>query len=120
MAFVLPTFNLQCNIYTGAQFADAPRLTVACNLAWGKRVNGALAQEFSGHPSSFAVMTLLLPSLTDIRDTFNSSGSDGVECPAGSGRWYFVDQVDDLGKGFPNEHRGAILEKAGSWPTPVP
>jgi hypothetical protein len=79
-------------------------------------------------PADFAVagvqnqvsMYLLVPAGTDLRDNHNLTGSDVVVVPAGSGRGYFVDQVDDLGKGFANEHRFALLSKAGAWPTPIP
>lgn len=63
---------------------------------------------------------LLLPPLTDIQDCFNAGGPDTVEAPAGSGRFYLVDMVDDLGKGFANEHRFALMEKTGTWPSPIP
>jgi hypothetical protein len=46
-----------------------------------------------------------------------------VEVPAGSGRYYEVVQVDDAGKGFPNEHRIAGLIATvdlGMWPVPYP
>jgi hypothetical protein len=70
-------------------------------------------------------MVLLLPKGTDVRDELNATGRDGVECPAGSGRFYEVIFVDDIGKGFPNEHRGATMEKTfgpgpTEWPTPIP
>lgn len=70
------------------------------------------------NPSVFGV--LLLPPFTDIQDGFNGVGPDTVEIPAGSGRLYLANMVDDLGKGFPNEHRFAMVSKTGAWPTPVP
>jgi hypothetical protein len=69
-------------------------------------------------------MQLLLPPLTDIRDNLCLTGSDAVEVPLGSGRWYLVVFVDDFGKGFANEHRGAMIVKPPSgaplWPSPIP
>jgi hypothetical protein len=124
MSFSLPTFNLECNIYTGDNVWLPPRLTSDCNLAYGRRtavfIFGAGGSSFSGQG-----MTLLLPPLTDIRDDLCASGADGVEVPAGSGRFYVVESVDDAGKGFPNEHRVALLTKtpgpaAAPWPTPIP
>lgn len=136
MAFTLPDFNLTCDIYTAGspnQFNDKVfRLSSPCNLAFGRRVMvfpGEWAQDNgTGTPSA----QLLLPALTDIRDWPGSPspGPDIVECPAGTGRWYIVLGVDDLGKGFVNEHRYALIAKIGAffgaawagatWPTPIP
>jgi hypothetical protein len=65
-------------------------------------------------------MSLLLPALTDVRATQGVGGvPDTVEVPAGSGRWYGVAGVDDIGKGYANEHRTAcILALLGSWTVP--
>jgi hypothetical protein len=64
-------------------------------------------------------MNLLLPALVDIRGPQDTIGADQVEVPAGSGRWYSVVGVDDIGKGFANEHRSAALVAIfGTWPAP--
>lgn len=74
---------------------------------------------------------LLLPAGTDVRDGSTGGEADIIEVPAGSGRWYSVMSVDDMGKGFPNEHRFALLHKiyerlnpilflGANWPTPIP
>jgi len=70
-------------------------------------------------------MTILLPPLTDIRDSFSTAAGSSrpiVEVPAGSKRYYGVTFVDDIGKGFPNEHRFACIIKlnAYAWPEPYP
>lgn len=124
MAYVTPQFNLECTLYTSNIVANLRLDHVPCNLAFSKRVQ--IGQGI-GDPT-FAlsgVMFLLLPVGTDVRGPLNATGSDGVECPRGSGRWYVVGWVDDVGKGFPNEHRCAVLYQAlvppaGSWPTPIP
>lgn len=86
-----------------------PDVTCDANLAWNKRV----AVPSTGGTGSLGVplftMTLLVPKLTDIRDRLHVGGSDTVEVPAGSGRYYEAVYVDDLGKGFANEHRGVLL-----------
>jgi len=111
MAFTVPEFPIVCNIYTGPWLGKVLRLSdVPCNLAWGKRVNAlpqinANADLLDGTPQ----MTLLLPALTDVRSTIISGTGDVVEIPSGSARWYGVLAVDDIGKGFPNEHRGAYV-----------
>lgn len=121
MAFSLPTFNLLCNVWSNSSpVTGPPRAQFACNLAWGRRV-----QAFSD-PAFVAtglMMTLLLPAGTDIRSYIQGGGGDWVEVPAGSGRRYLSYSVDDIGKGFDNEHRAAVLVQDythGAWPTPMP
>jgi hypothetical protein len=126
MAFTLPTFNLTAAIRTNAATTGAPRLLTPCNLAYSRRIaNQLVSAVVSIPPGGFnPAIYLLLPAGTDVRDGLNSSGADGVEVPAGSGRFYVVTAVDDAGKGFPNEHRVAVLSKTGNvlgfWPTPIP
>lgn len=117
MAYKLPTFNLVCNVYTGGDTTDL-RISPQCNLAWGQRVNVASTggTDIIGVP--LVTMTLLLPPLTDVRGPLSSTDADTVECPAGSNRMYTVSFVDDIGKGFPNEHRAAVLQQL-SQPTPL-
>lgn len=116
MPFIIPTFNLLCNI--APPVADGiPALPAGptrifdqpCALVYGKRVNVASTggTGFAGIP--LQVMNLLLPALTDIRGPQDTTSFDQVEVPAGSGRWYWVAFVDDIGKGWPNEHRTATL-----------
>jgi hypothetical protein len=62
----------------------------------------------------------LFPPGTDIRDGSGPSGIDSLECPAGSGRYYYVTNVDDIAKGFANEHRYALVQKYPPWPEPIP
>ncbi len=114
MAFRLPTFNLTANIFTSRGTPPAkPRLTVACQL----RCPSTRSILISGDTLS---ATIDLPKGTDIRDIFNTSGADGVEVPAGTGRIYNVVLVEDVSRGFPNEHRRAWLLKKTPWPTPIP
>lgn len=120
MAFRVPTFNLSVSIFTNPGTGPARVVTMG-NLRYGLAVNvgGAVGgTNIQGFVSSF--VTLLLPALTDVRDLFNASGQDVVEVPTGSGRKYVVDHVEDIGKGFTNEHRSALLYKLGPWPTPIP
>jgi hypothetical protein len=128
MPFVLPTFNLVCNVWFQKDFtvpvpAGPPDLAmVACNLALGKRIAG---------PQLFT-MWLLLPPLTNVfypNVLVIPNLYDIVEVPAGSLRWYGVESVDDIGKGFANEHRFATLinlstgigaDPSYTWPRPIP
>ncbi len=132
MAFVLPDFNLTVDIYTGPWNTRVLRLSSSANLAFSRRV----VQIQAGFDPSASVstltniMTLLLPAGTDVRDHFQGVPYDLVEAPSGSGRWYAVSGVDDIGKGFANEHRCAYLIKVGAslnaiefaglvWPVPM-
>jgi hypothetical protein len=131
MAFTLPTFNLTCNIFSVVGGAHFFRLDSPCNLAMGRRT--ALDRSAGEQDAGILGLTptLLLPPLTDIRDASTMLESDLVEVPAGTGRFYLAVCVDDIGKGFPNEHRAATLNKtwgfAGNgsgltvgWPFPIP
>lgn len=132
MAYTLPEFNLTCNIYTGPWLTKVLRISPDCNLAMSKRVQEGAVEIGVGFGFSNPTMSLLLPPLTDVRDASGASEQyDIIECPAGSSRWYGVLGVDDIGKGFANEHRVAFISKlfqaqdptpfAGAiWPTPIP
>ena len=135
--FRVPTFPLRVNVWrntTGVLGSDtmaAPVLAGApANLAYGERVQvmstggtGAV-----GVPSQ--VMNLLLTAGSDVRASQNTGmvadavtgiKGDYVEAPADSGRWYVITFVDDVGKGFANEHRTAsLLQIPGTWTTPSP
>lgn len=144
MGFSVPSFPLLCGVYTGPFVGRVFRFDVMANLAFGRRVSigGPLSYYFN-EPYPIVLESnaqLLTPAGTDLRDqsqhplaAFNPI--DIVEVPALSGRWYLVTGVDDIGKGFPNEHRSAWLVKAGEyldnsgpggrwtgciWPIPMP
>lgn len=122
MAFVLPTFNLDCDVYTfGTLIPGTPRLTTPAQLrAPSMQFAGAIPVGSLGFPAVCA----LFPPGTDIRDGVATPGnsSDFIDLPAGSGCWYFVIRVFDIAKGFPNEHRYAVISKATTmlWPVPMP
>lgn len=132
MAFTLPVFDLTCNVYSGPWLGKLLRAAgVPCNLAWGRRVSPFLVLNEGQSPEFQGTMTLLLPALTDVRDGSGNGPVDILEVPAGSGRWYAAWSVDDIGKGFANEHRAVIIGKvyqqlnpidfAGcAWPLPIP
>jgi hypothetical protein len=128
MAYVVPNFNLLCNIWDGfnpgfpAPPVGPPRLSnQVCALVLGRRVNVASTGGTGSPGIPLQAMNLLLPALTDIRGPQSAISSSAAECPAGSGRFYGVYFVDDIGKGYANEHRTAcILAIAGSWPDPYP
>lgn len=125
MAFVVPAMPLLCDIYSAGDYGvNPPRVAgVPCNLSQGRRaLQGTLLNATDA--SFFGQAILLVPAATDIRGLENGLGSpDVVDCPAGTGRPYVVFRVDDMGRGFPNEHRFAmiaIIPDAYPWPSPVP
>lgn len=132
MSFTLPTFNLSVNVFTGVFPFVTPRVVTTGNLTPGRRVMVSQSTAFLGAAGDLGPASLLLlPAGTDIRDASCNNLPDVVEVPAGSGRWYQVGQVDDIGKGFANEHRYAnvmkLWQNAGGiscaglfWPTPIP
>ncbi len=132
MAFSVPSFPLTANVFS-PPWPGVFRLATPCNLGMGRRVNHPTDGGFGGPPSILTIVnTILVPALTDIRDYCNLAGQDFVEVPAGSNRFYIVQSVDDVGKGFPNEYRIVQIGKvrdgadgAGTypgyfWPTPIP
>lgn len=119
MAYVLPTFNLTGNCWHGLNHPPAaPDLVFDCNLCFGRRIG-----PFDAITTAFC-MQLLVPAGTDLRTPVQGIPNfDLVEVPAGTGRFYRVQWVDDLGKGFDNEHRFALLLQTNTfspWPIPMP
>lgn len=135
--FRVPQMPIGVNIFTNAtgdyptDTGAPPRLAnVPANLAYGLRVNVTTTGGTTLPGIPFQTMNLLLPKLTDIRgpqdstssqDTLTGVTGDYVEAPAGSGRLYVVGFVDDIGKGFPNEHRTATMYALPmAWTAPYP
>lgn len=122
MAYTIPNFNITADVYDAAASPAVAvyRLTTPCNLQFARKVNPGSAASPANTPVWEATIFLLVPALTDIRDRFCPGSEDWVEVPSGTGRWYRVVCVDDVGKGFPNEYRVAILCKDYGWPQPIP
>jgi len=122
MAFRTPTFNLTVNMWRFPNvFANPPTATFQANLSHGKRImlmTGTILANPGKLQHNFKVlMELLCPKLTDlVPSDYQAFGPiDMVEVPAGSGRFYYVYHVDDVGKGFLNEYRLATLLLADAW-----
>lgn len=124
-------FNIVVGVYStlvnsGLNVNGAvPRLTTPANFAWGRRVNDAgslLSDATSG--AADPIMFLLVPRGTDIRVNTGlrfgpTNGNDWVLLSGD--RWYTVRGVDDIGYGFANEHRCALLFPVrGLWTYPLP
>jgi len=132
MSFVVPSFPLAVDIYTGPWLTRVLRVSTMGNLAPGRRVFVLPDGEDPGVFIATMQVTLLLPAGTDVRDISTGTlHSDVIECPSGSGRWYGVQIVDDFGKGFANEHRWVMMSKIFdrlnhteypglNWPVPIP
>jgi hypothetical protein len=142
MAFTLPTFNVVCNVWTNALITNPPTFSVTVNLTPGRRgffvepliTNSGALNAVAGWGN---MMEILAPKLTDLRGPQNNGVTQVVECPAGSARYYYVCWVDDIGKGFANEHRLALVRQCDflfvslltivgtfgpipPWPVPTP
>lgn len=122
MPYVIPQFPLDVWVWhnqTTYPPTGPPAFEVEGNLCWNRRV----AVPSTGGTGLLGVplftMTLLVPKLTDLRGRRSGGTSDIVEVPALSGRYYEVIYVDDIGKGFSNEHRAAIL-LLQKFPIPLP
>lgn len=131
-SFALPNFNLTAGVWHSPGRAPAlygpPDLVTPCNLANG-RVSHVLQEVRRTDVRQVlgASASALFPKQTDLRDFSVTSDVDVVEIPLHSGRYYWVAFVDDIAKGFVNEHRWAILPKVHSdgfydyrWPSIIP
>ena len=110
MAFRIPTFNLLVNLWTAPTLKTAaPTRTFMANLSRGERETVLEPAYLIGYYSFRNAMQLLCPAGTDIYPNEPGAFADLVEVPAGSGRYYCVLCVDDVGKGFANEYRIAWI-----------
>lgn len=110
MAYTVPNFPITVKVWHAVAVppVGAPAFTVMGNLTPGVRTLALTAAAVAGE------MFCLLPKLTDIRI------ADVAEIPGGTTRYYSVIFVDDIAKGFSNEHRFAVLRQAAPWPIPTP
>jgi hypothetical protein len=118
----LPTFNLSANIWFGAVWGPGvggmnppplPNLISLCQLLIPEKIFSAGVVVFT--------MYAAFPALTDIdysRVIAMMNFPDIVEIPAGSRRFYSVQWLDDVGKGFPNENRRVMLNQLQPFPFP--
>lgn len=132
MAFFIPEMPLPCDVYDGPWVTRVFREQIFGNLALGKRVAPNFGSYGNSSESPASVLTMLLiPALTDVRSRMQVADPDVLEIPSGSGRWYKAESVDDIGKGFPNEHRYVLLAQLSEaidpvkaaglfWPVPMP
>lgn len=129
MSFTVPDFPMTCEIFNGPWLTKTLRVTAApCNLGLGKRTLFFAGDYIPG--GSQVTSQLLLPAGTDVRSQLLVPNYDIVEVPSGSSRWYLVAGVEDIGKGFANEHRVAMITQFSQlydmvnwlgavWPVPM-
>lgn len=111
-----PTFNLTINCWQNfvgifvVPPVALPTLVTTAQLTLGDRVTFLSAISNNRY--------ILVPKLTDLNWVRPLFGSDYIECPAGSGRFYVVRDVDDVGKGFANEYR-QVMVQVFAFPNPI-
>ena len=114
----LPTFNLTVDVWINFNgiWVNPPAVPKSysslAQLTLGERTFGINALTYSAF--------ILLPKLTDIHYARAGGGSDYIECPAGSARFYKVMGVDDVGRGFQNEYRQCTVVMTAPIPDPLP
>jgi len=120
MNYRVPTFPATANIWRfGNAPPNPPDVVTPCQLLPGRRAIAPYVKvPVNTHVP--AVMHMMCPPGTDIRDGKAPAGADTCECPAQSGRLYNVAFVDDIGLGFSNEHRFAMMVGVPTWPIPFP
>jgi len=134
VAYTVPNFNLIADHWRFIAPLDFDTKvyvgTLPCQLRSFGRNPHPIVGNLSTAPGFPYGVELLCEAGTDIRDSHCPDGvPDLVEVPVGTGRWYYVFVVDDVGKGFSNEYRYAVLGKvlssygvanAPDWPVPIP
>lgn len=131
MSFREPVYNASINLWHG-QFGGAfydpaagdpvgpPDDVINGQVRYGRQSQVVATGGTTSTGILVFGMSLLVPKTTDIRDVFSATGADIVEVPVGSGLFYAVQYVDEIGRGFANEHRVAEIFKNGPSPTPFP
>lgn len=122
MAFKTPTMNLAVNIWHGNTIPPTgpPDVVTVGNLR--PLYTGNVVVQMLAASVRYC-STLALPKGTDVRPrgglTDGFHVQDKLEVPAGSGRYYACEEVEDVGRGFPNEYRGTIIRQVLA-PIPIP
>ena len=118
MAFVVPQFPLNINVWrAGNATSNPPDVTTTGNLSPGKRVT--TASNIGEVPPPAMLSELLFPKQVDIRGANQGAGSDTLEIPAASGRYYSCLQTEEVGLGFANHHRIAFVQQAPTSFSPI-
>ena len=120
--YVLPIFPVTANVWRGNDAFPQPVPDLATEAVLLRN-----EQIITVGGNQLETMLMKFPALTDVRDAYSiGATADYIEYPAASGRYYRVLYVDDLAKGFPNQHRFAVVYKTVNpqtgalWPVPIP
>ena len=123
MAFRTPTFNILCDIYTFGTWPAGPARIVASPCQW-RATGKPTAFDSANFIAFFSTLTeIVLPAATDVRGPFENpiNNFDLITISAIGPAWAFeVKDVYDIGKGFTNEYRVAVVCKHAPWPVPIP
>jgi len=127
MAYVIPSFNLVCALYSWADWGgvwpptgDPRKVDQVCALIYGRRVNSVVENDNVEDKGTAGAMNVVFPVGADVRGNERLDGPDLMECPTNSGRWYRVIQTDTIGYGWPNAHGTAwVAAIPASWPNEV-
>jgi hypothetical protein len=110
MGFRTPAMPLILNVWrnngVGGAY-PAPDLSIPAGLSVGRRVSMPRTTA-AGSVFSAIDREIFTPLRSDIRGLWNGVGQDLLELPAGSKRFYQVQDVEDVGRGFLNEYRLVI------------
>ena len=102
----VPIFNLNYNIWWALFGPLPPGVSATFINQPGQLCMGELV--VNGGLALVTGMFLKVPARTNIHWA-RPGGADVVEVPAGTGRYYTVTYVDDVGRNFANEYRVAFI-----------
>lgn len=123
MAFVKPTLNILFNYWERDDWGfsgETPTAPTYANLAGQLRPNAKNFTVISSILEGSSTQELCLPAsplmnMPSWQDGDFPSYPDIVEVPSGSKRWYFIIDLEYVGKGFMNENRVALIVKTSTW-----
>jgi hypothetical protein len=107
-----PTFNLTINRWRNGVPTTAPPTAV---LAGQFRVRGGVGLTRLGQAFPTLARLVCLPKGTTVIGQTGGTNADTLEVPAGTGRYYTVEDHDDVARGFPNEYRLCLLIPTFTW-----
>lgn len=120
MTFKAPVFPVPCNIWH-QQFGPAPTrspdVVTTCSVGYLRFWSAQYSNQGGSTGQTFVVIRL--PKGTNIHDALQlplppvggQAGGDTIEAPAGSGRFYSVTMLTQVGQGFINEHLNAFCAR---------
>jgi hypothetical protein len=124
MAFVPPTFNLPVRIYSHGDWPGNPPRVSGVLGQWRCTAKMTAQTITIAAPTNYLYLSeILLPKGTDVRGRQDGGANlfDTITIEvAGTELPFTVEDVLDVGKGFTNEYREALVTKVPFWPVPIP